>query len=245
MPFAFIPGDRQIPKPRDPRPAVEVRALPERWDLAIQLPQARRLPRRTARRDASTPTSTKTRACTSTKPRWRCGSKNQGVIGAAAEVDLDDIRNARTQRIAFAIAKTLIEREEFFAALGGAQRPWLFPQLVDITRQWLDQCVTTETGVTKGHLLLTQAGARAAEKVFSSIIRVSREQAAGPDADHPPFRLLRLHRRRALRHAQGRHGPPARQVPPQPRRARRPARKLLGREQSPRPWSTTRASGRT
>ena len=72
--------------------------------------------------------------------------KNQGVIGAAAEVDLDDIRNARTQRIAFAIAKTLIEREEFFAALDGAQRPWLFPQLVEITRQWLDQCVTAETG---------------------------------------------------------------------------------------------------
>ena len=52
VPFAFIPGDRPIPKPRDPRPAVEVRALPDRWDLAIQLPQARRLPGRAARRDA-------------------------------------------------------------------------------------------------------------------------------------------------------------------------------------------------
>ena len=93
-------------------------------------------------------------------------------------MDLDDIRNARAQRIAFAIAKTLIEREQFFAALGGAERPWLFPQLVGITRQWLDRCVTTDAGVTKGHLLLTQAGARAAEKVFSSIIRY-------PESRHP------------------------------------------------------------
>ena len=52
VPFAFIPGDRQIPKPRDPRPAVEVRALPERWDLRHPLPQAGRLPGRAARRDA-------------------------------------------------------------------------------------------------------------------------------------------------------------------------------------------------
>ena len=52
VPFAFIPGDRQIPKPRDPRPAVEVRALPERWDLCHPIPEARRLPGRTARRDA-------------------------------------------------------------------------------------------------------------------------------------------------------------------------------------------------
>ena len=170
VPFAFIPGDRQIPKPRDPRPAVEVRALPERWDLAIRFPKLDgyrvELPDETLHADFDE--DSRMHLDHATVALW---VKNQGVIGAAAEVDLDDIRNARTQRIAFAIAKTLIEREEFFAALGGAQRPWLFPQLVDITRQWLDQCVTTETGVTKGHLLLTQAGARAAEKVFSSIIR--------------------------------------------------------------------------
>ena len=170
VPFAFIPSDRQIPKPREPRPAVEVRALPERWDLAIHFPKLDgyrvELPDETLHADFDE--DSRMHLDHATVALW---VKNQGVIGAAAEVDLDDIRSARTQRIAFAIAKTLIEREEFFAALGGAQRPWLFPQLVDITRQWLDQCVTTETGVTKGHLLLTQAGARAAEKVFSSIIR--------------------------------------------------------------------------
>jgi type III restriction enzyme len=97
--------------------------------------------------------------------------QNQGVVGTAAEINLDDIRNARTQRIAFAVAKTLVSREEFFAAHAGVERPWLFPQLVDITRRWLEECVTTDPEVTKGHLLLTQACARAAEKVFDSIVR--------------------------------------------------------------------------
>src|SRR6266567_2875056 len=170
VPFAFIPGDRQIPKPRDPRPAVEVRALPERWDLAIHFPKldGYRVELPDEKLHADFDEDSRMYLDHATVALW---VKNQGVIGAAAEVDLDDIRNARAQRIAFAIAKTLIQREEFFAALGGAQRPWLFPQLVAIARQWLNECVTTDPGITKGHLLLIQAGARAAEKVFSSIIR--------------------------------------------------------------------------
>jgi type III restriction enzyme len=99
--------------------------------------------------------------------------ENRGVVGAAEQIDLDHIRNARIQRIAFNIARTLLQREEFLAAHAGVERPWLFPQLVEICRQWLDSYVTTDPGVTKGHLLLTQAGARAAEKVFGSIVRQS------------------------------------------------------------------------
>jgi type III restriction enzyme len=169
VPFAFIPGDRQIPNSRDPRPAVEVRALPNRWDLAIQFPKLDgyrvELPDETLHADFDD--SSRLHLDERTVALW---VQNQGVIGEAASVDLDDIRYARTQRVAFAIAKTLIEREQFFAALGGAQRPWLFPQLVAITRQWLDEYVTTGPGITKGYLLLVQAGARAAEKVYDSII---------------------------------------------------------------------------
>ena len=97
--------------------------------------------------------------------------ETRGVVGPAEQVDLDDIRNARPQRIAFKLAKTLVQREEFFAAHAGVERPWLFPQLVDICRRWLDECVTTDADVTKGYLLLAQAGARAAEKIFGSIVR--------------------------------------------------------------------------
>ncbi len=170
VPFAFIPGDRLVAEARAPRTAVEVRALPDRQDLAIRFPKLDgyriELPDETLHADFGA--DSRMHLDRATVALW---VENQGVIGASAGVDLDDIRHGRDQRIAFAIAKTLIEREQFFAALGGAPRPWLFPELVGIARQWLDECVSTEPGVTKGHLLLTQAGARAAEKVFSSIIR--------------------------------------------------------------------------
>jgi type III restriction enzyme len=169
VPFAFIPGDRQIPKPKEPRPAIEVRAVPDRWDLAIGFPKLDgyrvELPDETLHADFDE--NAKMHLDQAMVALW---VKNQGVIGAASEIDLEDIRNARTQRIAFSIAKTLLQREEFFAAHDGVERPWLFPQLVDIARRWLDECVTAEAGVTTGHLLLTQAGARAAEKVFASIV---------------------------------------------------------------------------
>ena len=170
VPFAFIPGDRQMSKPRELRPAIEVRAEPDRWELAIRFPKldGYRLELPDEPLEADFGDDCRLHLDQAAVALW---VQNQGVVGAAAEVDLEDIRNARTQRIAFAIAKTLVQREEFFAAHAGVERPWLFPQLVDICRRWLAECVTTDPEVTKGHLLLTQACARAAGKVFSAIVQ--------------------------------------------------------------------------
>jgi type III restriction enzyme len=169
VPFAFIPGDHQPPKGKDPRPAVEVRALAERWRLAIRFPKLDgyriELPDEPLFADFTAESAL--HLDQKTVALW---VETRGVIGPSGQSDLDDIRNARPQRVAFEIAKDLIEREEFFAAHDGVERPWLFPRLVDICRDWLDTCATTDPGVTKGHLLLAQARARAAEKVFGSIV---------------------------------------------------------------------------
>ena len=177
VPFAFIPGDRQPPKTKDPRPAVGVRALDERWPLAIAFPKLDgyrvELPDEPLHADFHA--ATRWHLDRQTVALW---VENRGVVGAAEEVDLDDLRQARAQRIAFAIAKTLVEREEFFAALAGVERPWLFPQLADICRRWLDGYVTADLEVAKGHLLLAQPRNEAAEKVFSAIVRYPGSRSA-------------------------------------------------------------------
>jgi type III restriction enzyme len=170
VPFAFIPSDRQIATPRNPRPAIEVRAEADRWDLAIGFPKLDgyrvELPDEPLHTDFTD--DSRMHLDQGAVALW---VENRGLVGGVEEIDLEEIRNARPQRIAFAIAKTLIQQERFFAALAGVERPWLFPQLVDICRRWLEECVTTGPGITKGHLLITQAGARAAELVFDSIVR--------------------------------------------------------------------------
>jgi type III restriction enzyme len=170
VPFQFIPDDRPTPKPKLVRPAAEVRAEPDRAHLAIRFPKLDgyriELPDEPLIADFTE--DSRLHLDQRMVALW---VENRGVIGEPGYVDLEDIRTARTQRIAFAIAKTLVQREEFFAAHAGVERPWLFPRLADICRQWLEQCVTTDPAVTKGHLLITQACARAAEKVYSSIVR--------------------------------------------------------------------------
>ncbi|HET8661699.1 MAG TPA: hypothetical protein VFM55_22230, partial [Micromonosporaceae bacterium] len=177
VPFEFIPDDRPTPKPKLVRPALEVRAEPDRAHLAIRFPKldGYRVELPDEPMDADFTKESRLHLDQATVALW---VQTSGVVGEAGEVDLADIRGARVQRIAFAIAKVLVQREEFFAAYAGVERPWLFPQLVEICREWLEKWVTTDPDVTKGHLLLTQACARAAEKVFSSIVRQPRDRPA-------------------------------------------------------------------
>lgn len=51
-----------------------------------------------------------------------------------------------------------------------APRPWLFPRLVEITKQWLAGYVTTDPDVPVGMLLLAEGTAKAADRIFGAIV---------------------------------------------------------------------------
>ena len=170
VPFAFIPGDHQPPKAKDPRPAIEVRALDERWPLAIRFPKLDGYRVEMPDEHLYPDFTESSRFHLLHEEMTAMWVQSQGVIGQTEEVSLDDIVHARPQRVSFQIAKALVESDQFFAALDGVERPWLVPQLVDISRSWLDTCVTTDPGITVGYLLLAQARSRAAEKVYRSIV---------------------------------------------------------------------------
>jgi type III restriction enzyme len=167
VPFAFIPSDRPVPKPRVPRPPIEVRAEPDRFELAIAFPKldGYRVELTDERLHPAFTADSRLHLDQTAVALW---VESRGLVGESEEVDLEDIRNARPQRIAFALAKTLTERK--FAAHDDVERPWLFPQLSTICRQWLKECVTADPDVSKGNLLLAQANAAATEKIFESII---------------------------------------------------------------------------
>jgi type III restriction enzyme len=169
VPFAFIPSDRAVVMPPAPRPAIEVRALPDRWELAIGFPKldGYRVELPDEQLHADFGEDSLLELDRQTVALW---TQSAGVVGESAEVDLQDLRAARPQRVAFALAKTLLEYH--FPAYDGVQRPWLFPQLLSISRQWLDECLVLHGDLTIGYLLITEVGARAAEKIRDSILRV-------------------------------------------------------------------------
>jgi len=173
VPFAFIPSDKPVPKPPTPRPAIEVRALPEREELAIEFPKldGYRIELPDQQLHADFTDESRMHLDQEGVALW---VETGGVIGERAQVDLGEIRDARSQTVAFALARELMRHR--FAADGDVTRPWLFPRLVEISEQWLDQCVTTDRDVTKGHLLLAQPAAQAAEKIYGVIAQYGDER---------------------------------------------------------------------
>ena len=127
----FIPADKPITDPLPPnagdRGAGASRAAS---DLRIDVPEARRLPRRAPRRRDLRSTST-TRPSFDDRPEHGAdaGSRCGGVVGER-ELEEGDPTQSGPQQVAFALAKRILDAQ--LRRHDGDQRPWLFPQLVEI-----------------------------------------------------------------------------------------------------------------
>jgi type III restriction enzyme len=167
VPFDFVPSDVNAANPKPRVPAVEVRALPERAEYRITFPKVDgyrvEIPDETFRADFTTESNL--HVDRTTVATW---TQAQGIIGAAEDHDLDRFRSARTQQVAYGVAKRLVQR---YTVHDDVERPWLFPRLVAIARQWIDDCVTLGPGVEIGLLLLAEGQAKAAEKIFDAVVR--------------------------------------------------------------------------
>jgi type III restriction enzyme len=100
---------------------------------------------------------------------------SEGIAGTAEEVLLEEIREARSQEVAFRLAKLLLEDERFLATHEDDRRPWLFPQLVEIATRWLVQCLVLGPNVPVGQLLLGKYRTAAAQKIHSAIAQAQTE----------------------------------------------------------------------
>lgn len=90
-----------------------------------------------------------------------------GIVGEHEFHTLDELKAQREQAIVFEIAKEALER--FYRDDDGNLRPWLFPQLVAITRRWLSECVRCKDNTYPQLLLLSENKNRAAEKIRLAI----------------------------------------------------------------------------
>jgi type III restriction enzyme len=167
VPFAFIPG--QPVKEAPPRPpAVEVYAVPEREELRITFPKLNgyRIEIPDERFYPSFDDNCKLHLDPTTVATI---TKTSGIAGETETQELQKVRDARPQEIAYQVAKTLVQGK--FAAHDGVPRPWLFPNLVEITREWLETCVTVDADTTIGTLLLSEGTHLAAERVFEALVK--------------------------------------------------------------------------
>lgn len=167
VPFSFIPcsGSAADPKP-GPMPT-RVHALEERIASEITFPRLTGyrydLPgeRLTARFTEDSKMSVSTHDVP-TK------TENAPIVGASSIHTLDDLKRRREQEVAFLLAKLTLQK--YFRDDQSNEKPWLFPQLVKIAREWLNQCVTLKDNTFIQMLLLVELGHGAADRIYNAIV---------------------------------------------------------------------------
>ena len=147
IPFQFISSDRPVADPLPPKPVVEVGAVEGREHLRITFPKLDgyrvELPDEPIWLD--TTDADPFEIGPNTVPRW---VEIQGVVGES-ERESGDRRRYRTQEVAFALAKRILDTR---FTTGEDRQPWRFPELVGIATQWLQHCVTVAPGFDLGFL---------------------------------------------------------------------------------------------
>lgn len=168
IPFQFISSDRPTTDPLPPKPVIEVRAVEGREHLRIDFPKLDgyriEIPDEPLILDLAD--APRLEIGPNTVPRW---VELAGPVGAA-EREAGDSRVYRTQEVAYALAERILAKE---FNTGDDRRPWMFPQLASLCRQWLDHCVTVAEGHSIGYLVtITEAQVEACELIWSAIARV-------------------------------------------------------------------------
>ena len=169
IPFQFISSDKPIKDPLPPKPVQQVAALEGREHLRITFPKLAgyrvELPDEDIWLDLDA--APVFEIGPNTVPRW---VEMQGVVGAG-EHERGDDRAYRPMEVAFALAKRILDTH--FNTVDD-KRPWLFPRLVGMSKDWIEQRVKLAPKYDLGYLMtITEAQAEAAEHVWNAIVRQS------------------------------------------------------------------------
>jgi len=168
VPFSFIPsaGSEANPKP-GPTPT-RVRALENRIACEITFPRVigYRYDLPAERLEVTFTADSKKALSTADLPTR---TEMASILGELKIHDLYGLKDRRMQEVAFELAKATLER--FFRDDDGNTRPWLFPQLLNVTRRWIDECVTCKDDTFPQMLLLSEFKYDAADKLYRAIVR--------------------------------------------------------------------------
>jgi type III restriction enzyme len=89
------------------------------------------------------------------------------VIGPHAIHTLDDLKQLRDQEVQFLLAKRVVEK--YYRDSDEDRKPWLFPQLLRIARDWYAQCVDCKDDTFPQLLYFAENAENAADRIYRSV----------------------------------------------------------------------------
>ncbi|NDK14122.1 MAG: restriction endonuclease subunit R [Armatimonadetes bacterium CG_4_10_14_3_um_filter_66_18] len=179
VPFSFIPcAGSSDPQP-GPAPK-RVRALEERFACEITFPRVMGYryelgAERLAAQFAADSVLTLTTEQIPTK------TENAPIVGESSIHTLEDLHRRREQEVAFLLAKLVLEK--YFRQDGTVQahaadehrfdsevQLWRFPEVLQITREWLAGCVHCKDNTFPQLLLLIELAHQAADRIYRAVV---------------------------------------------------------------------------
>lgn len=176
IPFQFIQTDPTKVLEAKPKPIpVRVRAMTDRAEQCIVFPRLDGY--RIEISDAPYEADFSEHAKFEVNEAFASRVTVSPLMGSDEERGLDDVdRPVRAQQVAFALAKELMMRVQDPT---GAPKPWLFPNLVALSKEWVRACVGADN--RKALVAITTSGEereRAVEEVFRAITRQQRQRTS-------------------------------------------------------------------
>lgn len=173
VPFSFIPCSGSNPEPKPPARVTHVRALESRLACEITFPrvtgyrydiQSEKLSAN-FRKEATMVLSTQ---------NLPTKTEMASILGESKLHTIYGLKDRRNQEIDFRLASLVLEK--FFRDDQDNSRPWLFPQLLKIAREWRDGYVVYKDNTFPQLLLLTELAHDAADFIYQSIVASHSEQ---------------------------------------------------------------------
>jgi type III restriction enzyme len=170
VPFSFIPCSGSMPDPKPGPMPTRVRALDSRIACEINFPrlQGYRYDITGERLFAKFTDDSALSLSTADIPTK---TENAPIVGTSSLHNLDDFKRHRPNEVAFTLAKLTLET--YFRDDDGNDKPWLFPQLLRITKDWLGKCLTLKSGTFLQMLLLTQHAHDASDRIYKAIVQAN------------------------------------------------------------------------
>jgi type III restriction enzyme len=171
VPFTFIPCSG-VGDPIPPREMTRVKALPERIAGEIRFPRLQGY-RYELPGDVLDATFKSTSRHMLDERRIPTKVEVAPIVGLTEIFTLDDLKLRRMQEVEFLLAKIVLETHfrEINEQTGREEpRKTLFPQVLDITRRWLAECLECRGRTFPQMLLLQQEAHNAAACIHGAIV---------------------------------------------------------------------------
>ncbi len=180
VPFAFIPcaGSKKTPKPG--ALPTRVRALDERIECEITFPRVigyrYEIGSKKLTPDLDNP-GCRYSLSTEDLPTT---TVNAPIIGQSSIHTLDDLRSRREQEVAFLLGKLTLEKYFRCSEFESEVQAWLFPQILEIAKLWLFECVTYKSGTYPQLLLLNEFAHDASDCIYQAICAGEADKSLKP-----------------------------------------------------------------